>query len=225
MSAGVAGPGLRGYALTYTPMSDAAHPLEQEVLDILSPSALLRQDRAAAARGVPAGDLAAARGALAAVGASLAPEPPGGGLRARLLASFSRKGRYGIFADRLARLYDLTPEAAEALVAKLEDDTAWMPFLVPGVEMIPVECGPRCAGGVATVVRLQPGTTFPEHVHRGEETMVLLDGGFREAGEGGEEAWRGDEVLRTDGTEHAFVALEGRPCVAAAIVFGVADFK
>lgn len=206
-------------------MSSSASELEHEMLDIRSPSALLRHDADLASRGVSAGDVAAARGALAAVGAALEPEAPAADLRGRLLASFGRAGRFGIFADRLARLFDLTPEAAEALTAKLDADSGWMPFLVPGVEMIPVEAGPRCEGAVATLVRLQPGASFPEHVHRGEETMVLLDGGFREQGEGGEEAWRGDEVLREDGTEHTFVALPGRPCIAAAIVYGVADFK
>jgi putative transcriptional regulator len=206
-------------------MSHTAPELEHEVLDVRSPSALLRHDAELASRGVAARDVAATRGALASVGACLEPEAPAAGLRGRLLASFARGGRFGVFADRLARLYDLTPAAAEALTAKLEADSDWMPFLIPGVEMIPVECGPRCAGAVATLVRLQPGVVFPEHVHRGEETMVLLDGGFREEGDAGEEAWRGDEVLRQDGSEHAFVALPGRPCIAAAIVYGVADFK
>jgi anti-sigma factor ChrR (cupin superfamily) len=107
---------------------------------------------------------------------------------------------------------------------RVEQPDAWAPFLIEGLEMIPVTAGPKCAGAIATLVRLQPGVRFPEHNHIGEETMLLLDGGFCET-DGGEEAWRGDEMFRGDGTGHAFVALPGVPCIAAAVIFGHADFR
>lgn len=153
------------------------------------------------------------------------PTPPDAALRTRLLASLGRPGTYGVFADRLARLFDLPLEEATALCASLESGEAWKPFLLPGVEMMPVTAGPKLAGAVATLVRLQPGAAFPEHTHRGEETMVVLDGGFREAAEGGAEVWRGEELSRGDGTDHTFVALPGRPCIAAAVITGYAEFR
>lgn len=207
-------------------MSDPTSLPLEELLEPRLPSALGRQDDALAAGGVPAAELAAAREAVAAIGAAAAePTAPGADLRARLLGTFSRKGRYGIFADRVARLFDLSVEDAAALLARAEEGSAWMPFLVEGVDMIPVTTGPRRSGSIATLVRFRPGATFPEHDHRGEETMFVLEGGFRETAEGGDEVWRGDEIHRSDGTGHALLALEGVPCVAAVVIDGHADFR
>lgn len=198
------------------------------VVDVQAPSAIDRQSAALREAGVTADELAGARGALAAIGAAaVEPEAPAGSLRARLLATAARKGRYGLFADKLARIFDLALADAEKLAARLEDPAEWKPFIVEGVEMIPVEAGPKCAGAIATMVRLQPGARFPHHVHHGEETMFVLDGGFVEAGEASakEEAWRGDEVVRSDDTSHELVALPGVPCVSAVIIYGHADFS
>lgn len=212
---------------------DKPEPIHEDdaiagVVAVQVPSAIDRQSAALRDAGVATAELAAARGALAAVGAAaVEPELAAGSLRERLMATAARKGRYGLFADRLARVFDLSMPDAEKLAARLEDPTAWQPFIVEGVEMIPIEAGPKCAGAIATMVRLQPGARFPHHVHHGEETMFVLDGGFVEAGEASakEEAWRGDEVVRTDDTSHELVALPGVPCVSAVIIYGHADFS
>src|SRR5687767_2082019 len=139
-------------------------PTLEDLLEPRQPSSLGRQESALAASGISNAELARTRSAIASIGASLAASAPSANLRGRLLASFAlkEKGKYGIFADRVARLFDLTLENATALMAKLEDGSAWMPFLVEGVEMIPVEAGPKCAGGIATLVKFKPGSSFPE---------------------------------------------------------------
>jgi quercetin dioxygenase-like cupin family protein len=203
------------------------HELDEELLSVQPISALDRRDEALVGSGVAAQELSATKGALtalAAVGADPAPGPGRSALRERLMASVNRGGKFGIFADRLARMFDLDTDAAAELAKRAEDPTAWMPFFVPGIEMIPVTTGPKVANGTGTLVRIQPGTTFPEHAHRGEETMFVMEGGFRETNGPGE-AWRGDELIKGDGSEHAIVALPGVPCVAAAIVTGLAEFK
>lgn len=206
------------------------HELDEELLTVQPISALDRRDEALVRGGVAAKELAATKGALAALAAVAAPGPdvPAGAgrlaLRERLMASVGRGGKFGIFADRLARMFDLDAEAAVELAKRAEDPAAWMPFFVPGIEMIPVTTGPKVANGTGTLVRIQPGTKFPDHTHRGEETMFVMEGGFREENGPGE-AWRGDELIKSDGTEHAIVALPGVPCVAAAIVTGMAEFK
>src|SRR5882672_588970 len=53
---------------------------------------------------------------------------PSASLKSRLAASMVRKAqsaRFGIFVDRLARLFDISIEAAEALVAKIEAGASW----------------------------------------------------------------------------------------------------
>ncbi|MBX3213032.1 MAG: cupin domain-containing protein [Labilithrix sp.] len=205
-------------------MSDSNLGLE-DLLQRRLPSAVSRDDASLAESGVADADLAGTKDAVAAVGLATSPAAPPAALRERLLASRERPGRYGIFADRVARLFDLPLADAEALMGRIESPSEWTAFLVDGLEMIPVMAGPSCAGAVATLVRIQPGATFPDHAHRGDETMLVLDGGFREPAVGGEEVWRGDEVFRGDGTEHALVALPGVPCVAAVVIFGHADLR
>ncbi len=203
--------------------------LDEILLGPCQPSQADRRDAALAKGGVAPGEIGATKDALAAVGlagapaASAASAPPS--LRDRLLASVSRPGRHGRWADRLARMFDLTIPAAEALAAKLDDPAAYNAFFIPGVEVIQVEPGPRYPGAIGVIAKIQPGTTFPDHVHRGEETMFVLAGGFREQGENGHEVWRGDELVSADGSDHAFVALEGEPCIAASLVVGVVEFR
>ena len=84
--------------------------------------------------------------------------------------------------------------------------------------------GDSLKDAIATFVKVDPGARFPDHVHRGHETMVVLDGGFVEP-ESKIEAWRGEETNREDGTEHALVGLPGVPCIAAVLIVGHADFK
>lgn len=148
---------------------------------------------------------------------------PSPSLRDRLLASRARPGRYGIFVDRVARLFAISTEAAERLLSELEGSGPWKPFLVEGTEIIPVTPGAALEGAIATFVRVKPGARFPDHVHRGHETMLVLDGGFVEPASR-LEAWRGEETAREDGSSHALVGLPGVPCVAAVVIRGHADF-
>jgi putative transcriptional regulator len=206
----------------------------EDLLDRRVPSALARQDAAMVEAGIATEELAATRNALAAFAvASTILEAPSSTLRDRVVASRGRPGKYGIFADRVARLFDLPIARAEELMQRIEHPDAWTPFFVDGVQMIPVIGGSKCDGAIATLVRIEPGARFPEHAHRGDETMLVLDGGFRETGDGegdaalgsAREAWRGDEIFRADGTEHALVGLPGVPCIAAVVIFGHADFR
>lgn len=211
-------------------MSEPSASLE-DLLDRRVPSALARQDAALLEAGITSDELAATKDALAAFAiASTTREAPSPSLRERIVASRGRSGKYGVFADRIARLFDLPVARAEELIQRIERADAWTPFLVDGVRMIPVVAGPKCDGAIATLVRIEPGARFPEHAHRGDETMLVLDGGFRETGDGEgdaatREVWRGDEIFRADGTEHALVGLPGIPCIAAVVVFGHADFR
>jgi quercetin dioxygenase-like cupin family protein len=205
-------------------LSDSNRGLE-DLLQRRLPSAIARDDASLARAGVADTELAAVKDTVAAIGLTTSPTAPSKGVRERLLASGLRQGRFGIFADRVARFFDLPIAEAEALMKRIENASEWHPFLIEGVEMIPVVGGPKSASAICTLVRLQPGATFPEHAHRGDETMLVLDGGFREPADGGEEVWRGDEIFRDDGSEHSLVALPGVPCVAAVIIFGHGDFR
>jgi hypothetical protein len=197
--------------------------LDEALLSPVQPSALARRDEALANGGVAARELADAKSVIAAVGRASRDTPPAPALRDRLLASMKRAGRHGRYADRLARMFDISIEAAERLAAKIDDPSAYVPFFVPGVEVLQAEVGPKYQNAIAVIAKIPPGVTFPRHKHHGVETMFVLAGGFRED-KAGQEVWRGDELVSADGSDHAFVALDGEPCIAASIVEGFAEF-
>jgi putative transcriptional regulator len=204
----------------------SSSPCLEDLLEPKTASAAERLDASLLADGASDRDIAETKAAVAALGrAAASPEAPPATLRERILSSSGRPGKYGIFADQIARLFDLSLEAAAELMASLERPGSFMPFLVEGLEVIAVPAGPKCAGAIATIVRIQPGVVFPEHTHRGEEITLLLDGGFREPADGGAEVWRGDELYRADGTDHALVALPGVPCIAAVVIYGHGDYR
>ena len=159
---------------------------------------------------------------LAAAAAST-PTPPGVGQRTRLIESAGRVGRFGRFADRFARLFDLPVARAEELLRRIEDPAVFVPFLTPGVSMFPVTPGPAYAGAVGAIGLLTPGTVFPHHAHVGDEVTLVLDGGFRD--QDGREIWRGEELYKPAGSDHEFVVIGECPCVAAVLALGGVTFR
>jgi putative transcriptional regulator len=204
--------------------SEASKSMDEVLLAGGTSSSRAREEQALVDGGAPREEVDAMKTALATVGAALAPlpAPPPTELRARLAASFVRGGRYGMYADRIARLFDIEVGDAAELLGKHEGSDKWKPWL-DGVQMISVKAGPKYAGAIAAFGRLRPGARFPHHEHVGDETTVVLDGGFRN--EDGSEVWRGEELWRPAGSEHAFVVLDGIDCIAAVIAIGGVTFR
>ena len=73
----------------------------------------------------------------------------------------------------------------------------------------------RDTGHVAVMTKMEPGSSYPRHRHKGAEELLILQGGFRD--EHGE--YRTGEFCRfEDGSAHHPVALdEGEDCVFFAI--------
>ena len=163
------------------------------------------------------------RATIAAVGMTLEPSAPASDLRVRIVASARSGGRYGIFADRLARLFDLSLDAARDYLARIEKDEEWGPGPMPGVAILPISTGPKRADALATFTRFEPGVVFPLHAHIGGEVTLVVEGGFRDAS--GVEIWRGDELYKPPGSEHDFVVLSGGICIAAAVATGGIDLR
>ena len=154
-----------------------------------------------------------------AMGAELSPPiPPPLGLKARILRSFERP-RYA-FLDRVARLLDLSLEAARAALDSLDRPYEWEPG-GDGCVIRHVQGGPRLANAVVGLVRVEGGTPFPRHRHVGEEFVLVLQGGIEE---GGRILLPGDLVHMPADTEHEFRALEGDDLLYVAVVFEGVDF-
>src|SRR5438093_1101027 len=142
------------------------------LFEALSPSALERGERDVVTDGEAARALAEGRVATLALAGALAPEARGDGgaaLRARLVASLERPGKYGLFVDRLARLFDVSIDKAREIVARVEDPSQLKPGPADGIMWFGVKPGPKYGDALAMVGRLRPGTRFPHHAHVGEE--------------------------------------------------------
>lgn len=138
---------------------------------------------------------------------------PPGGLEKVLLRA--RGGRLSYFTAQVAVLFDLSTEAAAALLSRAERNEGWEEGPSPGVWVMPVNAGPKVPEALTALVKLDGGATFPLHPHFGPERMVVLEGGYRDSS--GLEVWRGEVQDMLPGTEHDFVAFDGIGCVCASV--------
>jgi quercetin dioxygenase-like cupin family protein len=151
---------------------------------------------------------------------AVAPDPK---VKAHLRAQIRGRSRFAPFIDRIARLFDLAVDRAEALLETLDDAANWMPGPCGGNELYFVPTGPRLQGAEAGFIRLAPGAQFPRHRHIGEETTLVLAGGLREDGTGQTLRAGDPEWSRPAGSLHSFVVLpEG--VTYAVVIRGGLDF-
>lgn len=154
---------------------------------------------------------------LDALAVALAPVPPSGELRARVLGSVAATSRFDDFAARVAGLLDLAVGAARSLLARIDDATAWEPGPGPGVSLFHIQGGPAVASAIAGFVRVDADGEFPHHEHLGDELVFVIQGAFHD---GQREARRGDVVTMPPDTEHALKVLPGPALVYLAVVHG-----
>lgn len=132
----------------------------------------------------------------------ITPVAPSPDVKARLLASVGG-GRFERFADRMAKLFDVTIDRARELLGLVERDASWENPM-PGIALIHFDGGPACAAADCGFVRIQPGCTFPWHTHRGEEINVILSGTLRDST--GKVLQAGDELVQQASTQHDLTA-------------------
>jgi putative transcriptional regulator len=126
---------------------------------------------------------------------------PPADLRARLIAS-TGGGRFERFAERVAKLLDVTIDRSRELLGLTEQASSWE-NPVPGVSLIHFEGGPAYAAADCGFVRIAPGCKFPWHTHRGEEVSMILSGAMRD--HDGRVLRAGDELVHPSATQHELV--------------------
>lgn len=178
--------------------------------------------RAALARDLGPDRLAAAEAdaaeTLASLAVALPPAPLPPGLRDRLLASARGPARFAPFIDRLARMVNLAGERVQALLASLAEPATWKPTPGPNIHLVHFDGGPACAAADAGFVRVAAGTMFPPHRHLGEETVLVLQGSYRDSG--GAVVCAGDITKMPQDSHHHFTAGPDEDLVYAVVVFG-----
>lgn len=141
-------------------------------------------------------------------------------LAERLVAAVGGADRFARHAPQVAQLFDVDEPSARALLRSLaqSDESAWQPGPVPEVQLVRVPAGPARAGSLAGFARLRAGTRFPDHRHRGHESVLVLQGGMRE--DSGEEFWPGELNAQPDGSAHGFDVLPHLDCLCAVLLEG-----
>jgi putative transcriptional regulator len=130
------------------------------------------------------------------------PIAPPADLKARLMASVG-SGRFERFADRIAKLFDVTLDRGRELLGLIERAASWEDR-APGIGLIHFEGGPAVATADCGFVRIAPGMIFPWHTHVGHELSIVLVGTLQE--NTGRFYRPGDEVPQNPGSEHCIKA-------------------
>lgn len=152
-----------------------------------------------------------------AVAGFLSPVSPPSEARSKLLQRVREDDRLAHFVPELAELFDLTEDEAKQLVRDARDPSKWLEGPAPGVELLPVNTGPKAHGmdRISTLVKLVPGATLPEHTHAGTERVLVVQGGYHDSG--GREVWRGEVHRMEAGSTHSFTAVGNEPCICASL--------
>lgn len=197
-------------------------PIHDEELAELALGTLTPPHRDALVRDLGAGAVEAAEAdaaeVLSALAVALPPATPSPGLRDRLLASARGPARFAPFIDRLARLCDLAVDRAQALLASLSDPATWQTSPGPNISLVHFDGGPRVAAADTGFVRVAAGTPFPDHLHVGDETVLLLQGSYVDSA--GAVVRAGDTAQMPAGSRHSFIAGAGEDLIYAVVVFG-----
>jgi len=157
-------------------------------------------------------------GVLEFLSRGLAPVSPKGSLRERLLGLAGGVERFAPFLDRMMALFDLPEAAADAELRTIDTPEAW-DDMVPGVRFRDFEGGPAIGDAHGGLVRVEPGGSFPEHEHIGEEAMLLLQGQVED--EKGNRYRAGDTIISASGTSHALANLGDEEVIYAARIIGL----
>ncbi len=186
-------------------MSALSELLPLHALGLLEGDEAEQVERAVRADPARARELHALREGTHSLLASLVePINPPADLQTRLMASVGI-GRFERFANRFAEVFDLAVDRARELLGLAERASSWGEE-APGIFLIHFTAGPSAATADCGLVRMIPGSTFPPHIHRGEESSLVLAGTLRDLD--GKLYKPGDELVYAVGSSH-LLTVEG----------------
>ncbi len=157
--------------------------------------------------------------AITSLSTLLPPVPASSALRAKLLATAQGPARFAPFASRLGQLIDVASDQALAMLARLQQPESWQPSPAPHIRLIHLVGGPAVAGADVGFVRVAAGTVFPNHHHRGDETVLVVQGSFVDST--GVTAMPGDRITMVAGTHHHVDAGPETDLIYAVVAWGI----
>ncbi|CAN5410411.1 hypothetical protein BH11MYX1_BH11MYX1_19110 [soil metagenome] len=178
---------------------DLAELLALHALGLLERDEAEAVEKAVQADPALAAELAALRETTYSLLSSLVvPISPPADLEKRLMASIGA-GPFERFATRFAEIFDLALDRSRELLGMCEREASWGEA-APGIFLIHFGAGPAAARADCGLVRMKPGSTFPPHMHRGEERSLVLTGTLRDLD--GTLYRPGDELVCAQSSSH-----------------------
>jgi hypothetical protein len=147
---------------------------------------------------------------------TLTPVTPPAGLRERMLRAALPEERLARYAGPIAKLLEIDVDAARALIARIDDPSAWFDLL-PGIALLPAPGGPSVTNALRGFVRVRAGVEFPEHEHLGDESVMIMQGYYAD-GVTGEEFGPGDVPQHAERSQHSFRVLADGPDLLGLVV-------
>jgi len=126
--------------------------------------------------------------------------------------------RYAPFFARLAGLWEMPEEQVQSELLRAKDPKAWRSTMLRGLTLFNLRRSQR-SGARARLMRLEPGVHFPQHAHRGRESVLVLEGAYADAN--GVEVHAGESQTMAEGSKHELHILGSEPCVAAIAERGI----
>ncbi len=129
--------------------------------------------------------------------------------------------RYAPFFSRLSELWELPETHVVTELTRAKDPRSWHVTLVRGLKTFEVKRDAAPFAGNARLLHFAPGVRLPQHGHRGQERVLVLEGSYADAS--GFEVHAGESQTMTEHSLHELNILGDVPCVAAVSEHGV-DF-
>lgn len=152
----------------------------------------------------------------AALAESLDEVAPSKALRDRIMDNVEPADRFARFAERVARLIDVSVDRAADLLGQIDVDDKWVPGPAPRVQLFHIDGGPSVEDAIVGFISVAAGASFPHHKHLGTEKVLVLQGSFQDSS--GTIHRTGELVVQGPGSEHDFTAREGPKLIYLVVV-------
>ncbi|MES2641758.1 MAG: zf-HC2 domain-containing protein [Myxococcota bacterium] len=152
---------------------------------------------------------------LGALALTLRPVRPDPAVRARLFDTIA-SGRLHRFAGQVSALFAIGVAEARDALDDIDRTDGWEPAAFPSVSQRLLDGAPP--GHLMGFIRVPAGVPVPWHEHLGQERTLVLQG--RLVDDEGHVYRPGDEMPRSRGTRHTFVADGGVDLVCGVLIEG-----
>jgi quercetin dioxygenase-like cupin family protein len=130
-------------------------------------------------------------------------------IRSRLLEALGGPERYTLFANDVARAFDVSVEHARTALRAIADASAWRPGAIPGSRVL---AAAELAENGTVIADLPLGMYIPVHAHAERELTFVLDGALLDDAQ--QRFGPGELLDMPVGTAHSITVVGEHACLA-----------